>query len=592
MKAEKSSELIPKKFQKFPVGETTKALIRVTPFDYRDVWFKHAFEMYQVLTPGMYSLLTTLIFLKMSYHALRFDPPGKLGELFRNGLTSLLFLRFFPHFFKQISLIIQGLQEHILDFKMTAGALQQATFHSTDSFLKVILMLTLSFYTGPIGWCFTALVALCTLLPPLIFTIYSYAFKLGIVVLIFSAPFVFVLGPIFNLGIAVSAFFWMLISSMIWPLYWVAIGRVAFQALGEMNVLEAFGFTLIVSVCQVWVPIQIMKTMRGINPGESTLSMFGKVAQGVASLATSLPLGSVAAPLLGMASGAHAFLGGARLSSGGAQAAGGGMSSAGRMMAGFRAYQGASRSQKERGSFSGEGNGSFLDQSTYSLGRVGAHFNRAKKSLRGAEGKNNLAAVSSRGAFGNSISENPPSVYENPSIYSLNFKDLARYGMLRHAEKQAQKWHYGTLGFLSASRSSGVRSSSTPSPVQRLEKSSATPRLLENSKGNSRLLEIGGKSLSSSGESMIHLGGTMHAQRASPRIIPMDPSRKRNAEWLQKNSKHFHFKEVTFPKSTSQGMESVRGYAAYSKKTGNPKAYFVPRSRAQEEEILRKPLET
>ncbi len=223
LSAGKDSGLIPENLKSFPVAETTKAMIRVTPFDYRDHWFVTAFDLYHALTPGMYSIITLLIFWKIAYHALRLDPVSKIAELFRSGVTCLFFLRFFPNLFAKISMLIQGLQERILDFSMTSTALHQATVNSSHSFLKVIVVLALAQFAGPIGWIFGGMVALCWFLPLLVYVVYYYAFKLGIVVLIYAAPFIFVAGTIYGLGIALSVFFWMLIGSMLWPIYWVGI---------------------------------------------------------------------------------------------------------------------------------------------------------------------------------------------------------------------------------------------------------------------------------------------------------------------------------------------------------------------------------
>lgn len=587
----KDSGLIPENLKSFPVAETTKALIRVTPFDYRDPWFKTAFDLYHSLTPGMYSIITLLIFWKIAYHALRLDPVSKIADLFRNGVTCLFFLKFFPNLFEKISILIQGLQEKILDFSMTSSAIHQATVNSSHNFLKVIAVLALAQFAGMIGWIFGALVAVCWFLPMLIYVVYHYAFKLGIVVLIYSSPFIFVAGTIYGLGIAISVFFWMLIGSMLWPIYWVGIGRVAFQAMGEMNIVQAFGFTLVVGLFQVWVPIKIMQLMKGVNPGESAVSLIGSVGRGIASIATALPLGAVAAPVIGMASGARAYLGGARLtglSSSASQNTE--MSLSGRMMAGVKAHRMTSGFQSGIG-MTGSGT-SGGHRAVHTLGRMGAHLNRAKGALRGAQGVGKKAPHQAKGGpthgNGKNSNEEEP-LYENPSVHGLNLKDLTRYGMLRSSEKQAQRWHNGTLGFLSAGRKAGAQSNSK-GPAKQIESNMNAPRQLETRFKPSALL---GSSFGSDSKnnSVIHMGGEMHSptqSAAKPRIVPIDPNRKRNAQWLEQNSKYFNFKEASFPVSTAQGIEQVKGYAAYSKKTGQPKTYFVPRNRFQELEALEK----
>lgn len=590
----KDSGLIPENLKSFPVAETTKALIRVTPFDYRDPWFKTAFDLYHSLTPGMYSIITLLIFWKIAYHALRFDPVSKIADLFRSGVTCLFFLRFFPNLFEKISILIQGLQEKILDFSMTSSAIHQATVNSSHNFLKVIAVLALAQFAGMIGWIFGALVAICWFLPMLIYVVYHYAFKLGIVVLIYSSPFIFVAGTIYGLGIAISAFFWMLIGSMLWPIYWVGIGRVAFQAMGEMNIVQAFGFTLVVGLFQVWVPIKIIQLMKGVNPGESAVSLISSVGRGIASIATALPIGAVAAPVVGMASGARAYLGGARLSGLSANAAQStGMSLSGRMMAGIKAHRMTAGFQSGNGMAGSGGSGG--QRAVHTLGRMGAHLNRAKSAIRGSQGTGKKGSQHIKGgsphANGKSSNESNQEapLYENPSVHGLNLKDLTRYGMLRSSEKQAQRWHNGTLGFLSAGRRAGTQSNSS-GPAKQIESSVIPARQVGTRLNPTALLESG-FGPSSKSHPVIHMSGEIYPQPRSaskPRIVPIDPSRKRNAQWLEQNSKYFDFKEASFPISTAQGIEQVKGYAAYSKKTGQPKTYFVPRNRFQEMEALEK----
>jgi hypothetical protein len=576
----KDSGIIPENLKNFPVGETTKALIRVTPFDYRDPWFKTGFDLYHHLQSGMELMIGFLILAKIAYHAFRLDPVNKIGELFRNGITSILFLNFFPHFFEKISLLIQGLQDKILDFKMTQAALHQATFNSSYNFIKVILVLALTQFAGFIGWIFGAMVALCWFLPLLIYELYYYAFRLGIATLIYTAPVVFVLGPILGLGITIPILFWMLIGSMLWPIYWTGIGRVAFQAMGEMNILQAFGFTLIVGFFQVIIPIKIIRAMRGVNPVESSLSLLGGVAKGAATVATALPLGAVGAPLIGMASGVRSYFSGARLGTESASSSSG-VSFAGRMMAGFQAHQKVDQFQSETG-MSGSGQSGF-QRAVHRLGRTGVHLNRARSALRGVHSHQNQKVSSSSQGGG----ETTP-LYENPSVHGLNLKDLSRYGMIRSSEKQAQRWHYGTLAFLSGGRSSsGSQKPKGSGQLESIRSSSPASKSLGFRGKEPALLEHGGFS-GPKENPVIHLGGELHPSPKAPRRIPIDPNRKKNTPWLEKNSKHFDFKETSFSMSTSSGIEPVRGYTAYSKKTGQVKAYFVPRNRFQEAQALEK----
>ena len=557
--------------RKFPVSETAKALVRVTPYNYHDPWIQEAFVLYDALTPSMLKIIGFLVMWRIFKISALMENAAKYAQLLRDAVSCYFLIGYFPRIFEMISLQIQDMQERILDFHVSTVSSASSTtlleMKPALGVLSILVTLASAPFLGPFSFIISGIIALTWALPIIFFGLFHFGFLLGICVLIFLAPIVIISSLMLEQGIALSFFFWMLISSMIWPLLWAGIGRLAFIGLGDMNLFLGFLYTLVVGVMQCAAPIIFIKMMRGVNPGESFVSLGSRIGSTAASMAMSAPIGAIAAPALGMISGARAFMSGARL--GGSAPSSGGF--IGRVASGMKAFRETASAQSESSvipSLSKSASGDF--QPVKHLGRAGDHIDRAKSFLRGVNRptQSTQPSAPSKNQEGQKKEEKQDQtpLYQNPGAYGLTLRDLSRYGMLRSAEKQANRWHQGTLAFLSARQASA--------PIQK--NSSKVPLLT----GHQPSLQIQGEGPAGAPSAPVTPSrGPLHPKGSSKvRSISYSPNREENGP-IKSHSQHLKWEPTEFSFATPQGTKKVTGYTAYSKKTGIPKAHYYPKQK-------------
>jgi hypothetical protein len=544
----------------FPVTETTKALLRVTPYDFDDPIFKEAFKIYHDFSAAMIGIIGIVVLLRLTVLSARMERVNKIGEVFRDALSCYFVLGFYPKIFSWITVIVSQLQDGILDFRMPAGQeLHAIVSGATNQALASVLTLALMVFLGPIGGLISICIFALLYLPGIIFYLYFWAFKIGVGILIIGAPIFIVCGTVLRVGIALTAHFYMLICMVTWPLMWAAIGRIGFASAGAMNFWEAFAFTLILGLFQLFSPIFFLLMMRGISPGESVTAGAIKIGSQIGKMAMAAPLGAFAAPAIGVvgamgtfgkfaagrigaaAAGRSSSITSMVVSSGFAssmwrRSIGGAQSGASRLVNAARHFRLASENQRKN-SFFGGGAGS-LDFSGRAA-RMGEHVAAAidlKKS-----GQSDMMPW-----------------HQNPKVMSMSVRDFARYGLIRRAQKTSALSYAGTAGFLMGGKnSSGARSGiindvPTPQPISR--------PVLQLPPVNPKPGQI------------IHLGGpTVGGKKV--RIMSADAT---TWQRLESKKRSYDWRSVDFQVPMANGtFRQVTAVAAFSKRTNQPRMYFV-----------------